>query len=101
VVEIAVVALDREVDRVRAWIDRADVEDPEWLYSSTISTSSVWATAEELAELSLAIQRLSEPFVGRDEDPALRPEGARPVRILGVSHVDVAPEDRLARERTR
>jgi DNA-binding transcriptional ArsR family regulator len=99
VAEIAVVALDREVDRVRAWIERAGVEDPEWIDSSTITTASTWVTAAEFAELSSAIQRLTEPFEGRNEDPARRPEGARPVRILGVSHVDVAREARLGPDR--
>jgi DNA-binding transcriptional ArsR family regulator len=94
VAAIAAVALDREVERVRAWIDRAGVEDPAWVDSSTINTSTTWATLEEYEEISDVLRHLADRFAGRNEDPQLRPPGARPIRILSVNAVDVEREER-------
>ena len=98
---MAGLALDQATGHVRAWIDRLPVEDTEWVEASTIVTGAIWATAEELAELGRTIQHLADPFRGREDDPASRPPGARPVRVLGVTSIDVEREQRMTGDRGR
>ncbi|MAT07219.1 MAG: hypothetical protein CL424_19475 [Acidimicrobiaceae bacterium] len=99
VAAMAVIALEREVDRVKAWIDCAATEEPAWVDSSTINTSSTWVTLEEYEEISRELRQLTARFAGRTEDPNLRPPGARPIRVLGVNAVDVERERRVAPQR--
>jgi DNA-binding transcriptional ArsR family regulator len=89
---VATVALDQQVAFVRAWIDSLPDEAPDWVDASTITSSALWATRDELAEISHTLQHIADRFHGRNEDPTRRPVGARPVRMLGVTVVDVARE---------
>ena len=91
---MAGVWLDRNVGRVRAYVDSISREPIEWLQASTLFGSSTWATPEELAELSETIQALTDRFVGRRADPSLRPPGARPIHVFAAAHVDIAKERR-------
>jgi len=91
---VAGYALEHAVELVRAWIDQIVDEDPAWVDATTITTSSVWMTQAELAELSTTIQHLTDWVDGRDENPSLRPPGARPVRVLGIASLDVERERR-------
>lgn len=95
---MADLALDRSVDQAKAWFDRMAEEDAEWVDSSTITTTTTWATAEEFAAISRVLQHVTEHLRGRNDDPTLRPVGARPIQVLGVAAVDLAHE---ARERRR
>lgn len=87
--EVAALLLDQEVARVRDWLARAASDDPAWLLASTLTSSSFWATREELDELARAVEALTDRFAGRWDDPSLRPPGARPSRLLGVVNADV------------
>lgn len=88
--------VDREAERLRAWLSRAGTEPAAWIEASTISTTSFWATSEELAEIGRELQdlhtRITERFGERRSDPASRPEGARPAHFLGATSVDVGAE---------
>jgi DNA-binding transcriptional ArsR family regulator len=94
---MAELALDRSVDHAKAWFAEMTNEDPEWIDSSTITTTSTWATVEEFAAISSVLQHITEHLRGRNDDPTLRPAGARPIQVLGVAAVDVAHETREAR----
>ena len=86
--------LEHEVERIRAWLATGPNQAPEWVHASTITGSGFWATVDELAEVSGALQSLTDRFAGRGTDPTLRPPGARPVRLFAVTSVDVEQERR-------
>ncbi|NED96972.1 helix-turn-helix transcriptional regulator [Phytoactinopolyspora alkaliphila] len=86
--EVSSLVVEREMQRLRDWIARTDEEPREWVEASTIATSTFWATAEEMSEISRTLGELTDRFTDRFDDPAKRPEGARIVRLLGVTTVD-------------
>jgi hypothetical protein len=88
--EVSALVLEQETQRVRDWIRRADVEPPEWVEASTVTTASFWATAEEMAEVSASLATLTNRFKNRWGDPTHRPAGARLVRLLGAVTADPA-----------
>lgn len=94
VAAMAALAVDQEADRLRTWIERVIVEEPAWVDASTINTSSTWATLEEYEELSAVLRHVMDRFAGRNEDPQLRPPGARPIRVLSANYVDADRERR-------
>lgn len=96
---MAAVWLEHEVEHVRNFIAAAPHEPDDWVQASTLYESKAWATVEELAELSRTVQRLTDLFDERRDDPAKRPLGARPIRVLAAVHVDVAKEQRTSETR--
>lgn len=92
--EMAQLYVEHAAENIRQWLAEAAAEPSEWIQSSTINGSSFWATAEELAEFSQIIQNLTAPYRGRNDDPSLRPEGARPISLFAAAHVDVVRERR-------
>lgn len=89
--EMARVVIDREAQRLHAWIDAAPRDDDAWLLASVMTTQSFWATRDELAALSAEVQALTERFAGRSQDPSLRPDGARSAHLFATVHAD--PDD--------
>jgi hypothetical protein len=75
----------------------ATTESPEWINASTVAGSSIWATVEEMEELSQIAQALADRFEDRRSDPRKRAAGARPVRVFTAVHLDVAKEERPRR----
>jgi DNA-binding transcriptional ArsR family regulator len=92
--EIASLYVEHSTARIRQWIAHMAHESPEWVQASTIFGSQFWATAEELAEFSQIVQNLTVPYAGRNDDPSLRPQGARPISFVAAAHLDVARERR-------
>jgi DNA-binding transcriptional ArsR family regulator len=83
--ELASINVAREAERINRFLARADEEPPEWIQAVTITRSSFWATAEEMAQLSRDLQEIAhERFGGRSADPSLRPEGARFARLFAA-----------------
>jgi DNA-binding transcriptional ArsR family regulator len=89
--EMARLTVSREADRLHRWLDTAHDQGDEWLLASNLTVSTFWATSEELLELSEQVQRLTDRFAGRSEDPSLRPPGARHARLFGAVTADDAP----------
>ncbi|WP_161958549.1 ArsR/SmtB family transcription factor [Ornithinimicrobium cavernae] len=89
--EVASLHMLRETERVRRYLAALGQETSAWMNASTVTSGSFWATAEETAQYSEDLRRLSERFAGRSEDPSLRPPGARQVRMFGTVNPD--PED--------
>jgi DNA-binding transcriptional ArsR family regulator len=73
----------REIDERRAYQARFGSEPAEWQDAAFSSQSLAWLTVEELTALSGEIYRLFVRHIDRITDPAKRPEGARPVRLVG------------------
>jgi DNA-binding transcriptional ArsR family regulator len=94
---MAGVFVDREVEHIHRWLAQATTESSEWINSSTVTVSSIWATADEMDEISKTLQTFTDRFEARRSDPTTRPAGARPIRIFSAVHLDVAKEERAAR----
>lgn len=90
----ASVSVDAAVDRIRRWVAQFAVEPTEWVAASTITTSSFWATQQELAEVSRQLEEITGHLGGRDRDATLRPDGARPARLFASTAIDIERERR-------
>ncbi len=71
------VLISREVDRLRDSQARIRADDVRWRVAAASAQSMLWLTADELAEINLAVRDLFLRHFDRHEDPALRPPGAR------------------------
>jgi DNA-binding transcriptional ArsR family regulator len=86
-----------QFNRLREGVHHVAADAPEWRDAATICTSGFWATAEELDEVSRLLQNIWRRFDGRNDDPAKRPAGARPIAFFAANLVDYAREERDAR----
>lgn len=91
--ELVGLVVTREADRVRTFMAAHPHRPDEWRDTVSVTTSTFWATAEEMRELVETVTHLSERFAGRMEDPSLRPEGARLGRLFATVNPDSFPED--------
>ncbi|MGW5362468.1 ArsR/SmtB family transcription factor [Actinopolymorpha pittospori] len=96
----AEVMLAREVEALNAWRSARRSEAPEWRAGSTEYQNWTWFTAEELSafteDLRAVLERHQSRALARI-DPARRPPGCRPVRLVGWA-IPVGPETETARE---
>ena len=88
VAELAALHLVREGERFHRFLAQTDREPEEWIQAITLTTSSFWATAEEMAQLSRDVQTITERFAGRHKDPSSRPAGARQGRLFATVNPD-------------
>lgn len=88
------VFLDHELARIKDRIRRQGLESEEWRKASHFSGTTTWATAEELREIKDELMAIGARYLGRLTDPALRPAGAREVRIFTVTSVAPQPPGR-------
>lgn len=91
VAEVAALHMARETERVHRYLGQLDRESPAWANAATVTSTSFWAKAEEVAQLSEDLRGLAERFAGRSDDPSLRPEGARQIRLFGIVNPDPEP----------
>lgn len=91
VVELSSITVLRETERLRSFLARAHLDRQEWLDAATLAIGDFWLTRDEMEELSRVLQLLAEPYVDRNHDPALRPEGSRKSRLLAALYPE--PED--------
>jgi DNA-binding transcriptional ArsR family regulator len=71
-----------ELAERNAWDERAHTEPEQWQQAAFANQSVAWLTAQELTELDEAVQQLFLKNMDRLSDPAARPEGSRPVRLI-------------------
>lgn len=87
VAELAGMQVLRQAERVRAYLATLPEESEEWVQASTVTSSTFWATPEELARLSEHLQTVAaEWFGGREADPAKRPAGARRSHVFATAN---------------
>ena len=82
-----------QTERIRAFLGDihrlpADLRD-----AVGVLKSAIWATPEELRQLSADVLALVDRFEGRWENPDLRPEGARVARLFAVLNPELDPPD--------
>src|SRR6478736_4261968 len=82
---------ERYIDHLRH-VDHDAVVDPELIPLTQLTTSAFWATPEETAELIEGMYALMKRFDGRTVDPAIRPGGARMMRLFTAINPDMAFE---------
>jgi DNA-binding transcriptional ArsR family regulator len=72
--------LNRDLERIRSWVERQPEEPEEWGRSGTIMGQRLLLTWEELREVNEQVRLLMEPYLLRSrKDDA--PEGARRVTV--------------------
>jgi predicted ArsR family transcriptional regulator len=64
------------------WLDRRGGESAEWAEKAVVADHAVYLTADELAEIGEKARALLDPYLERNEDPAARPDGARPITYI-------------------
>jgi predicted ArsR family transcriptional regulator len=74
--------LDYEIEAMRQRVKRRDAEPPEWREPTGITATTLYLTVEEATRLRDEMTRLMDAYEDRWENPALRPEGARQVRMF-------------------
>jgi hypothetical protein len=67
------------------WLQRRRQEPAEWRKASPGTYSLLYLTPEELTTLGERLVGLSAPYIERFADPAKRPAGARPVRLVAMA----------------
>lgn len=82
---------ERYIDHLRH-LDHDGVADPELIPLTQLTTSAFWATPAETAELIEGLHALMKRFDGRTVDPAIRPGGARMLRLFTAINPDMAFE---------
>lgn len=95
VLELGEISVRREAERYIDHLRHADhdgVVDPELIPLTQLTTSAFWATPEETAELIEGLYALMKRFDGRTVDPAIRPGGARLMRLFTAINPDMAFE---------
>ncbi|HJP80483.1 MAG TPA: helix-turn-helix domain-containing protein [Pseudonocardiaceae bacterium] len=73
---------EQEFDGLRDWQAWHRSDPPEWQDAATFVQAVDWLTVEELAELNQALTDIVIRHRKRRDDPSLRPDGARRVRIF-------------------
>ncbi|WP_344882214.1 winged helix-turn-helix domain-containing protein [Zhihengliuella alba] len=87
---MAALTVTRETDRLRAFGAHLPGMHPDDVDLNVLSTSSFYATDEELADLRATLIGLAERFAGRLRNPEARPEGARLAHLFGALTLDPA-----------
>lgn len=89
-------AVDREVQLLRAATARHFAEPVQWQSATTIHQSRLWLTADEAAELGEQIRELFSSKAERVTEPAARPDGARLMALLSwvVPHGPIGAAER-------
>ena len=87
--------LDRQRDDVLRWFAAQADEPREWIDATSMITSYLWLTSQEVIELNNLLQERIDTFRGRS-DGEVRPEGARRVQLSFIA-VPAVPRPRRRR----
>lgn len=79
--------LETEFEEIRTQLRRVDLEPKEWQDAVGSRGSGFWVTAAEAAELTETFNELANRFQDRWDNPELRPEGARQLRVFMASYL--------------
>lgn len=88
---VSEVYLDHELTRQKEYLRRSSRETRAWQDGTGTMARTSYLTAAELAAMRAEINEVLERFVDRTDDPALRPAGARPVKMMLSSYLPLPP----------
>jgi hypothetical protein len=74
--------LDYEVDAMRERMKRRDADPDEWREPTGIAASTMYVTLDEAREIREQLNKVVDSYQERWEKPALRPDGARQLRVF-------------------
>src|SRR5919109_995588 len=74
--------LQRDLSALDAYVRQRRLYPPEWQDAGLMSTSLLFVTADELEALGREYMDMVRGYLERTVDPAERPEGAKPVRLV-------------------
>ncbi|MFJ5234071.1 helix-turn-helix domain-containing protein [Kitasatospora sp. NPDC088391] len=77
--------LDTYFARAVEWLAHRAADAPEWREAAGYGDTVLHLTAAELTELDRQVAELTRPYLDRADDPALRPDGSRPVLLVQLS----------------
>jgi DNA-binding MarR family transcriptional regulator len=80
------VFVEREMEKFRRWLRTASSYPKDWQLAAGHIGAQSWLTADELADLASQLRQLMTRYKERLDDPGLRPEGSRPVRLFLMSY---------------
>jgi hypothetical protein len=86
------VFLQREADRMVAWVDSARHEPEAWRRAAFSGGATLPVTVQELREIGEQLRAVLEPYARRLTDRSSTPPGARFVRILLAATPQGDPE---------
>jgi DNA-binding transcriptional ArsR family regulator len=69
--------MEREIDVMRAAMERHDQEPEDWRTATNFITDRLWLTPEEARALSAQVSEPARQYAHRSEQPAARPPGSR------------------------
>jgi DNA-binding MarR family transcriptional regulator len=84
--ELERVFVEHEMTKLMRWVRTSTSYPKNWRAAAMRSAAQTWLTAAELADLSGRITELLLAYRDRLDDPATRPAGSRPVRLLAVGY---------------
>jgi hypothetical protein len=90
------VFLDHELNRMKERLRRHDLEPPQWRDAVGFGGLTTALTAEELREVTMALNEITQRYADRATDRGKIPPGAREVRIFVAT--SVAPPPRTTPE---
>ena len=90
--ELERVFVEHEMAKLMRWEHTAASYPANWRAAALRSAAQTWLTADELADLGRRVTELLVTYRDRLSDPAKRPPGSRPVRLLAVGYP--LPDDR-------
>ncbi|WP_328944698.1 helix-turn-helix domain-containing protein [Streptomyces sp. NBC_00250] len=85
---LSIAIAERYFERVTRAMGNRHTLPKEWREAEQFGDSLLHLTPEELAGLGARFDELLRPYEARGSDPSLRPEGARPVSVLLIAHLD-------------
>ncbi|MFF9338292.1 MULTISPECIES: winged helix-turn-helix domain-containing protein [unclassified Streptomyces] len=86
--ELNVAVAERYFGRFAQVLENRRGVPKEWREAELFGDSLVYLTPEELTSLGERIDDLLGAYLDREEDPAARPPGARPVSFLKIAYLD-------------
>jgi len=80
--------LDYQMDHIRTQLRRVGLELPEWAQAGGMSAGTMYVTAAELQALRDELNAVLVRYQERDDDPGLRPAGARSAGLFFSAFVE-------------
>jgi predicted ArsR family transcriptional regulator len=88
---VSEVFLDHEFERMKEYVRRASREPEEWQPHTGSWSATPHLTVEELTAVLEDFTAKIDRYRARSDDPSLRPEGSRPVRLFLASYLPLPP----------